>query len=88
MAPWIKEDLFGCESPSPPIVAPTGLNGLQRFRGDVALARAPPPASRSPSARLPTCGWRTPNEGNSRSRSHAKSVKESFSGPGVETCPE
>jgi (S)-mandelate dehydrogenase len=32
--------LFGRESPSPLIVAPTGLNGLQRFRGDVALARA------------------------------------------------
>ena len=35
-----KEDLFGRESPSPPIMATTGLNGLQRFRGDVALARA------------------------------------------------
>ena len=45
MAPWIKEDLFGCESPSPPIVAPTGLNGLQRFRRDVALARAAAAAS-------------------------------------------
>jgi (S)-mandelate dehydrogenase len=32
--------LFGRESPSPLIVAPTGLNGLQRFRGDIALARA------------------------------------------------
>ena len=35
-----KEDLFGRESPSPPIMATTGLNGLQRFREDVALARA------------------------------------------------
>lgn len=35
-----KEDLFGRESPSPPIVATTGLNGMQRFREDVALARA------------------------------------------------
>ena len=34
-----KEELFGRESPSPLIAAPTGLNGLQRFREDVTLAR-------------------------------------------------
>jgi (S)-mandelate dehydrogenase len=32
--------LFGRESKSPLIVAPTGLNGMLRHRGDVALARA------------------------------------------------
>lgn len=32
--------LFGRECHSPLIIAPTGLNGLQRYRGDVALARA------------------------------------------------
>jgi (S)-mandelate dehydrogenase len=32
--------LFGRESSSPLIIAPTALNGMQRHRGDVALARA------------------------------------------------
>jgi (S)-mandelate dehydrogenase len=32
--------LFGHELNSPLIVAPTGLNGMQRHRGDIALARA------------------------------------------------
>lgn len=32
--------LFGRESPSPLIVAPTGLNGVLRHDGDLALARA------------------------------------------------
>ncbi|MFL6648585.1 MAG: alpha-hydroxy acid oxidase [Sulfurifustaceae bacterium] len=32
--------LFGRESPSPLIIAPTGLNGVLRGRGDILLARA------------------------------------------------
>ena len=32
--------LFGQESSSPLVIAPTGLNGMLRYRGDVALARA------------------------------------------------
>lgn len=33
-------ELLGRESAAPLIIAPTALNGMQRFRGDVALARA------------------------------------------------
>jgi (S)-mandelate dehydrogenase len=33
-------NLFGRESPAPLIIAPTGLSGVLRHRGDVALARA------------------------------------------------
>ncbi len=33
-------NLLGRDSPSPLIIAPTGLNGVLRHRGDVALARA------------------------------------------------
>jgi (S)-mandelate dehydrogenase len=32
--------LFGREIPTPLVIAPTGLNGVTRYRGDVALARA------------------------------------------------
>lgn len=35
-----RTKLFGRESNSPLIIAPTALNGMQRHRGDVALARA------------------------------------------------
>lgn len=35
-----RTNLFGRESSSPLIIAPTALNGMQRHRGDVALARA------------------------------------------------
>lgn len=35
-----RTNLFGCESSSPLIIAPTALNGIQHHRGDVALARA------------------------------------------------
>src|SRR5258706_4300342 len=33
-------NLFGRDSPAPLVIAPTGLNGVVRHRGDVALARA------------------------------------------------
>ena len=35
-----RTSLFGRESSSPLVIAPTALNGMQCFRGDVALARA------------------------------------------------
>ena len=35
-----RTSLFGRESSSPLIIAPTALNGMQHHRGDVALARA------------------------------------------------
>jgi len=35
-----RTTLFGRESSSPLIIAPTALNGIQRRRGDIALARA------------------------------------------------
>lgn len=35
-----RATLFGRESASPLIIAPTGLNGMLRHRGDIALARA------------------------------------------------
>ena len=38
-------ELFGREFKSPLIIAPTGLNGMLRFRGDVLLARAAAAAS-------------------------------------------
>lgn len=35
-----RTQLFGIEASSPLVIAPTALNGMQRHRGDVALARA------------------------------------------------
>lgn len=41
--------MFGREASSPLIIAPTALNGMQRHRGDVALARA------AAAAGIPSC---------------------------------
>src|SRR5205085_1530886 len=35
-----RATLFGREIPTPLVIAPTGLNGVLRHRGDVLLARA------------------------------------------------
>lgn len=40
MARHQRTQLFGMEASSPLVIAPTALNGMQRHRGDVALARA------------------------------------------------